>query len=158
MFTNKKGFTLVELLVVVAIIGLLSTLAVVALGSARQKARDAKRLSDIKQVQTALELYFSDNNTYPVVAAAGVTLGDASNKTLSSVGFAASATAPTYMGLVPANPAPGGAAYGYNSKASDGTTNCTAAPCPAYAITFSLEGATGGLAAGAHTASPSGIN
>ena len=50
--TNKKGFTLIELLVVIAIIGLLSTLAVIALGSARQKSRDAKRLSDLKQVQT----------------------------------------------------------------------------------------------------------
>ena len=62
---NKKGFTLIELLVVIAIIGLLSTLAVVALGSARVKARDSKRVSDLKQVQTALELYYTDNNAYP---------------------------------------------------------------------------------------------
>ncbi|OIO20560.1 MAG: hypothetical protein AUJ23_00125, partial [Candidatus Magasanikbacteria bacterium CG1_02_32_51] len=62
---NKKGFTLIELLVVIAIIGVLSTLAVVALGSARQKANDAKRLSDMKQVQTALELYYTDHNAYP---------------------------------------------------------------------------------------------
>ena len=61
---NKKGFTLIELLVVIAIIGLLSTLAVVALGSARVKARDSKRVSDLKQVQTALELYYTDQNAY----------------------------------------------------------------------------------------------
>jgi prepilin-type N-terminal cleavage/methylation domain-containing protein len=53
---KKKGFTLIELLVVIAIIGLLSTLAVVSLNSARQKARDAKRLSDIKQISTSIEL------------------------------------------------------------------------------------------------------
>jgi prepilin-type N-terminal cleavage/methylation domain-containing protein len=58
---NKKGFTLIELLVVIAIIGLLSTLAVVSLNSARGKARDARRISDVKTIQTALELYKSDN-------------------------------------------------------------------------------------------------
>jgi prepilin-type N-terminal cleavage/methylation domain-containing protein len=62
---NKKGFTLIELLVVVAIIGLLSTMAVIALGNARQKARDARRQSDLKIMQTAVELYVSDNGAVP---------------------------------------------------------------------------------------------
>ena len=53
---NKKGFTLIELLVVIAIIGLLSSLAMVNLNSARAKARDARRLSDIKQLSTILEI------------------------------------------------------------------------------------------------------
>ena len=47
---NKKGFTLIELLVVIAIIGLLSSIAVVSLNGARAKARDAKRVSDVKQL------------------------------------------------------------------------------------------------------------
>ena len=62
---NKSAFTLIELLVVIAIIGILSTLAVVYLSNARQSARDAKRIADIKQIQTALELYYQDNNEYP---------------------------------------------------------------------------------------------
>lgn len=145
---NRKGFTLIELLVVIAIIGLLSTLAVVALNNARQKSRDAKRVSDVKQVSTALELYFADNNGYPV-AAAGATLGDVNNKCLDEDGFVAACDAggTTYMGLVPTNPTPGGADYVYTS--ADGST---------YSLTFTLEGATGGLDAGAHTSSPSGIN
>jgi len=61
----KKAFTLVELLVVIAIIGLLSTLSVVALNSARAKARDARRLSDIKQLRTALDMYYDSAGTYP---------------------------------------------------------------------------------------------
>ncbi len=65
MQKNNKGFTLIELLVVIAIIGLLSTLSVVALNNARAKARDANRISDVKQSQTALELYFNDCNGYP---------------------------------------------------------------------------------------------
>jgi len=53
---NKKGFTLIELLVVIAIIGLLSTMAVVSLNSARVKARDARRLADVRQLSIAIEL------------------------------------------------------------------------------------------------------
>lgn len=62
---NKKGFTLIELLVVIAIIGLLSTMTVYAINVARMKARDARRLADIKQIQKALELYYDENNEYP---------------------------------------------------------------------------------------------
>lgn len=140
----KKGFTLIELLVVIAIIALLSTLAVVALGSAREKARDAKRLSDVKQIQTALELYYTDQSDYPTGTA--LVLGGANAGCLGGGGFAASGcTGTLYMGQVPANPAPNGADYSYTK--GTGT----------YSITFSLEGTSGGLPAGAHTASPSGI-
>jgi prepilin-type N-terminal cleavage/methylation domain-containing protein len=140
---KKEGFTLVELLVVIAIIGLLSTLSVIALGNARQKARDAKRVADMKQVQTALELYFSDNNTYP----SAVTFGTGTIAT-SSV---------TYMGKVPSNPDPKG----------DGTG---ATKCPAndyhyyrdtpstYHIWFCLGGTTGGVGAGTNCATPAGLS
>lgn len=145
---KAKGFTLIELLVVIAIIGLLSTLAVVALNNARQKSRDAKRVSDVKQVSTALELYFVDNNGYPVVATPGITLGDASHICFGTGGFTTVALcgATTYMGIVPSNPLPGGTGYTYIS--ADGST---------YSITFTLEGPTGGLPLGLHTASPSGL-
>lgn len=63
---KQSGFTLIELLVVISIIGLLSTLAVVSLNNARAKARDARRLSDLKAVQTALEIYRDDNNDYVI--------------------------------------------------------------------------------------------
>lgn len=147
---KQKGFTLIELLVVIAIIGLLSTLAVVSLNSARQKSRDAKRVADVKQMQTALELYFQDQNLYPVQIAA-ITLGSAINDCLDNTagGFVAVAAcgASPYMGLVPSAPTPpSGDAYTY--AISDGST---------YGIAFTLEGTTGGLAAGAHTASPAGI-
>lgn len=62
----SKGFTLVELLVVIAIIGVLSSLVLLQLGTARAKARDAKRISDISAFRTAMELYFDDNGgRYP---------------------------------------------------------------------------------------------
>jgi prepilin-type N-terminal cleavage/methylation domain-containing protein len=62
---RHRGFTLVELLVVIAIIGLLTTVAVVSLDASRKKARDAKRLADMRQILTALELYRDANGVYP---------------------------------------------------------------------------------------------
>ena len=52
----KKGFTLIELLVVIAIIGILSAVVLTSLNSSRDKAQDAKRVNDVKQVALALEL------------------------------------------------------------------------------------------------------
>jgi len=65
LFSLNKGFTLVELLVVIAIIGILSTLLLLQLGVARAKARDARRIADINQVRSAIELYFDDYGSYP---------------------------------------------------------------------------------------------
>jgi len=138
---KQKGFTLIELLVVIAIIGLLSTLAVVALNNAREKARDARRVSDVKQIQTALELFYNDENGYPDGATAGETVaaGTAIIGTVSTV---------TYMSSVPTNPLPGGITYVYAMQSSGAS----------YTIGYSLEGPTGGLIAGAHTATPAGID
>ena len=72
---NKKGFTLIELLVVIAIIGLLSTMAVFSLNSARTKARDAKRMSDMKMLSTAMEMYASDNGAYTDAFGSSIAVG-----------------------------------------------------------------------------------
>ncbi len=65
---DQKGFTLIELLVVIAIIGLLASVVMMSLGLARAKARDVKRRADLKQIMTAMELYYSDYNTFQVVS------------------------------------------------------------------------------------------
>lgn len=60
-----RGFTLIELLVVIAIIGILATIVMVSLNTARSKARDARRVSDIRQLQLALQMYYDANGSYP---------------------------------------------------------------------------------------------
>jgi len=64
----QMGFTLIELLVVISVIGLLASVIMVALNSARVKARDIKRMSDIGQLQTALELYYDKYSIYPNIS------------------------------------------------------------------------------------------
>ena len=65
---SKHGFTLVELLVAIAIIGILSSIVFSGLSSGRGKSRDAQRLSDLKTINGALENYFAQNGTYPSVS------------------------------------------------------------------------------------------
>src|SRR3989338_1593038 len=64
-YSIRRGFTLIELLVVVAIIGLLSSIVLTSLNGARVKARDAKRMEDLRQIRIAIELFYDDNNYYP---------------------------------------------------------------------------------------------
>lgn len=122
---SKKGFTLVELLVVIAIIGILSTLAVVALGNVRSKARDAKRVADIKQIGTALELYYADGGSYPTVITPGQSL-------VSSNG------ADVYLDKIPSNPTPrtdGNCADAdYTYSPVSGTTSYVLNTCIAGAV------------------------
>lgn len=65
---RQPGFTLIELLVVIAIISLLATMAIAALKNAQSKSRDVKRIANIKQLMTALDLYYDEYKTYPVTS------------------------------------------------------------------------------------------
>ena len=97
--TNRRGFTLVELLVVIAIIGILASVVLVSLNGARQKARDASRVSNVRQISLALENYYDDNLAYP---------------------NATSALKPDYLPEVPVDPQ-NEAAYAYNAQACSPT-------------------------------------
>ena len=69
---TKRGFTLIELLIVVAIIAILASVVLLGLRGAREKGRDARRISDVRNVQTALEFFFDKCGQYPgTVAPAG---------------------------------------------------------------------------------------
>lgn len=68
---NKQAFTLIELLVTVTIIGILSSVAIYGLTSVRQKAQDTSHLSNLRDLQLALEAYRSVNGKYPDASTQG---------------------------------------------------------------------------------------
>lgn len=143
---QKSGFTLIELLVVIAIISLLSSIVLASLNSARSKARDARRLSDIKTIQTALEMYYDKYGSYIEQGLANPEGGAIANilKPLVDNGF---------LSMVPTDPSPlvpfsyyGEAGYLYGSPiwstippyAIDGESAC-APGANTYALEFCLE-------------------
>lgn len=173
---KKKGFTLVELLVVIAIIGILAAVGVTALSGARVKARDAKRIADLKQIQSALELYYTEQGSYPVGMAdgSGMALGaltDCGGNTCDTIssenGIAATAAGTTYMGLIPKDPsnptvectAPATQIchYSYYSYDSTGDECTSGEVCTSFKIHAWLEGASGGLNAGAICQTQNGL-
>jgi prepilin-type N-terminal cleavage/methylation domain-containing protein len=118
MQTRERGFTLIELLVVIAIIGILSSVVLASLNSARKKGRDARRISDIKQLQLALELFYDNNSSeYP---------------------DALSQLAPTYISVVPSDPQSG--SYAFDNLTSAGAA-CTQSGgvCSNYVLGATLE-------------------
>jgi prepilin-type N-terminal cleavage/methylation domain-containing protein len=139
MENKRKGFTLIELLVVIAIIGILATLAVVSLQNARKNARDAKRIADVRQMQTALELYFNDWQTYP--QASIITAGNIASG--SSV----------YMATVPTAPTPADGTCSTSNPYAYTTSTAS------YSISFCIGSPTGGLPANVKLcATPAGMS
>ena len=136
---NKKGFTLIELLVVIAIIGMLSALLAPNFMGARERARDAQRKSDLKQIQKALEMYRQDQNPPLYPTAAGNRFG-----TTSTCGSSFNSGSTIYMNKIPCDPL-GPTPYYYSPNNSnltfqlcaclenkadpDSSTSCPCSPC-----------------------------
>ncbi len=94
MTRNKKAFTLIELMVVLLVIAIISTLAITSYSSVDRRGRDTKRISDIAKIQLALEKYHQNKGFYPSSLSFGSALTDTSSPAI------------TYLDPVPQNPLP----------------------------------------------------
>ena len=131
---------MIELLIVVAIIGIIVTFAIIFLSQSKAKARDAKRLTDIKQIGTILELYRADESTYP----ASLTPGQ---------GLVGPTSGTTYCKIIPTNPLP---STDGSCLANEYTYTQTLSG-QGYDLTYCLGQATQNIAAGTNTAKPYNI-
>lgn len=119
---HNMGFTLMELLVVIAIIGILGTVILAALGEARAKARDSRRLADLREVEKAIELYYHDNGQYPSTSSGWWgTCPSYGSHTTSGVNGWVPDLAPTHIPVLPTDPKPVGnnGCYLYRSNGTD---------------------------------------
>ncbi len=118
-FRSVNGFTLVELIVVIAIIGILATLGLSSYTRVQKSARDSKRYADLKELKTALLQYYVANGTYPTTGGAWFTVcttgADPTARTTSGATGWIPNLAPTYIDILPTDPSGcvGGAYDGY---------------------------------------------
>jgi len=110
----SRSFTLIELLIVIAVIGLLAAMAVAALNTARVKSRDSRRAADIHQITTALELSFNFNDSYPN---SGATVCLSTCMSGSPPAWCSALL--TQMLNIPNDPLPNQQCYLYNSDGSN---------------------------------------
>jgi general secretion pathway protein G len=99
---QRRGFTIVELIIVIVVIGILASITVVSFVTVQRQARDQKRHTDILIVKKALKRYYDDNGEYPLTCGYGIACP------LSNI---SSALTPKYLSEIPTNPL--GAPYQY---------------------------------------------
>lgn len=119
---SHRGFTLIELLVVIAIIALLSSVVLSALNTARAKSRDAMRISELREIQKALETYYLQNNAYPTTGGGWRGNSPDCYGAYPSLGSASSIPnlSPTYISTIPQEVQPStGRCFLYRSDGVD---------------------------------------
>ncbi|HET7098809.1 MAG TPA: prepilin-type N-terminal cleavage/methylation domain-containing protein [Patescibacteria group bacterium] len=122
---SHSGFTLIELLVVISIIGILATLISANLNSARSRARDAQRKSDLRSIETALRLYYNDTGSYPTNNVSGEIMGNAGGAKVDW-GSVWAVGGTTYISKLPKDPLDGQL---YKYEANSATDTYTLSAC-----------------------------
>ena len=127
----SRGFTLIELLIVIVIVGILSTLVIANFIGIRARARDAERKSDLRQIQTALQLYYADFGQYPIKGTGPDEFGDCSSV------FEGGTT--KYMQEIPCDPIGENISYEYTASNCNNIQGPGGIPCTDYTLFACLE-------------------
>lgn len=154
---TRPAFTLIELLITTTIIALVSVAGMTSYSLVRGKARDARRVSDVRTIYNAVELYFEQHGSYPPAPSNGLILGSDEAKMISDAGITPNGgeRGSIYLQNAPFNVLPNGLPYLYRSKHRDGGL-CERA-CESYEFTFALEYPTGSLLSGPHLVTDEGV-
>jgi prepilin-type N-terminal cleavage/methylation domain-containing protein len=141
---NNKGFTIVELLIVIVVIGILALLVITTYSGIQAKARNSKRASDVKSLQTQIEAYFSQNGFYPSRADLNGSAWLTTNMKSLDQNALIDPSNPTQSKTLVA--APVAKSYSYAPTQSDGTTSCESddTGCAKYTLTATYEGTLNG--------------
>lgn len=146
---QSRGFTIVELLIVIVVIGILAAITIVAYNGLQQRGRDSQRQSDVKSIAKALEMYYTDEGRFPpgsgsnssaTINSGWSTTADASWSNLRS------ALVPKYMSSLPKDPisTPGTSVitsgFNYAYFADTGGSYCSSTPAQMYILLYRLEG------------------
>lgn len=138
---KQSGFTIVELLIVIVVIGILAGLVVTTFNGIQQKGRDTERQTDIKAIHGQLEAYYAQNGLYPLLA----DVNDSTWRGTNMKGLDPESLKDPKGNAQTLVAAPAAAAYSYQVFESNGTTGCTvAANCAKYTLTATLEGTING--------------
>ncbi|HSX33266.1 MAG TPA: prepilin-type N-terminal cleavage/methylation domain-containing protein [Candidatus Saccharimonadales bacterium] len=138
---KQKGFTIVELLIVIVVIGILATLVIVTFTGIQQRARNTKRQTDINAIASHVEAYFADNGKYPTLA----NMNDGTFRSTNLKGLDPSAlqdpkgSAQTLV----ASPAANSYAYAVSDDSGNACDNSTT-DCTKYTLTATYEGTVNG--------------
>ena len=135
---NSKGFTIVELLIVIVVIGILAALVLNSFRGVQERARDTERRTDTNSVATQLEVYYTDNGGYPQFT--GMVDTDSWISANLKGADLNAWRAPNFNTNTMVNSAtPTKDQYGYTPLQADGTTACTTAPCAKFSIYWYSE-------------------
>lgn len=141
---DRSGFTIVELLIVIVVIGILAALVIVTYNGIQQKARDSERKTDVKALQGQLEAYWATNAKYPCLVATTATctadLNDATFRTTNMKGLDPAALAdPKNAGSQTLCATTTASCYGYSVTPANCDDTGAALDCTNYILTATLE-------------------
>jgi prepilin-type N-terminal cleavage/methylation domain-containing protein len=134
---KQSGFTIVELLIVIVVIGILAALVITTFSGVQKKARNTERQTDIKAIHGQLEAYFSQQNSYPAMS----DVNDATWRSTNMKSLDGEALKDPKGTAETLSASPSGTSYGYAVTKDDGSACTTAAnDCTKYTLTANLEG------------------